>query len=63
MKIIKLREVMAMTALSRSSIYAFVREGAFPKPIQLGARAVGWKENEILEWIDKMAKMRVNKNG
>lgn len=57
-RILKLREVMQMTALSRSSIYAFMRQGAFPKPIRLGARAVGWKENEILDWINKMAEMR-----
>lgn len=57
-KILKLPDVMEATALSRSSIYAFVSEKAFPKPINLGARAVGWLESEVAEWISKKAEMR-----
>lgn len=57
-KILKLPEVMAMTALSRSSIYAFIQQNTFPKPIPLGKRAVGWPEGEVLEWINQRAAMR-----
>ena len=28
-------------------------EGSFPRPVQLGARAVGWIEAEVDEWIRK----------
>ena len=28
-------------------------EGSFPRPVQLGARAVGWIEEEVDEWIRK----------
>lgn len=57
-KILKLPDVMEATALSRSSIYAFIKENAFPKPVPLGARAVGWIETEITEWIGQRAEMR-----
>ncbi|MGH1456041.1 MAG: AlpA family transcriptional regulator [Alphaproteobacteria bacterium] len=57
-KILRLPEVMSMTALSRSSIYAFMEKGVFPKSISLGARAVGWHEAEILNWITQKTKMR-----
>ena len=60
-KILKLPEVMDMTALSRSSIYAFISQGTFPKPIPLGPRAVGWSETEVLEWINQRAEMRCGK--
>lgn len=50
-KILKLPAVIEATALSRSSIYAFIKEGRFPKPLHLGKRATGWKESEIQEWI------------
>ena len=50
-KIVRLPAVMALTGLSRSSIYAFVEKGSFPKPLLLGERAVGWLNSEINDWI------------
>lgn len=60
-KVLKLPDVMAVTALSRSSIYAFIKEGSFPKPIPLGARAVGWVFDEIESWLKKRTEMRSTK--
>ncbi len=57
-KILKLPEVMATTGLSRSSIYSFISEGTFPAQVGLGARAVGFLESEILEWIQQKADQR-----
>jgi prophage regulatory protein len=51
-KILKLPDVMEATALSRSSIYAFIQKGIFPRPCRLGERAVGWKSDEISAWIE-----------
>ncbi|MBD3652364.1 AlpA family transcriptional regulator [Kangiella sp.] len=51
--ILRLNEVIVKTKLSRSTIYRFVNEGTFPKPISLGARAVGWSEQQINEWIEQ----------
>lgn len=50
-RLIRLEDVMKMTALSRSSIYACIAEGRFPKPLRIGRRAVAWRESEILNWI------------
>jgi prophage regulatory protein len=36
---------------SRSTVYMRVSEGKFPRPVSLGARAVGWIEAEVEEWI------------
>lgn len=49
--ILRLPAVKARTGLSRSTIYLGLAEGTFPKPISLGARAVGWLESEIEEWL------------
>ena len=51
MKILRLKEVLARTGLGRSSVYKFIAEGVFPKPVSLGDRAVGWVEEEIDSWI------------
>lgn len=50
--IIRLPDVKAHTGLSHSTIYLWVSEGRFPKPISLGPRAVGWVKSEIDEWIN-----------
>jgi prophage regulatory protein len=55
-KILRLPAVKFRTGLSRSTIYARAAEGAFPKPIALGARAVGWIESEIDQWLTKQIK-------
>lgn len=51
MRLIKIKEVMNKTDLSRSSIYKFIAQGEFPKPVQLGVKRVAWVESEIHEWI------------
>lgn len=50
-KILRRPAVEAVTGLSRSSIYAMIAEGRFPKPVRLGKRAVGWTEQAIAEWL------------
>jgi len=49
--LIRRKEVERLTALSRSRIYDLMKQGAFPKPVQLGAMSVAWLEIEIREWI------------
>jgi prophage regulatory protein len=52
MRFLKLKEVMAKTALSRSNIYRKMNDGCFPKSINLGDRAVAWLESEVDEWME-----------
>jgi prophage regulatory protein len=49
-KILKRPEVQALLNMPRSSIYAGIANGTFPKPIQLEGRAVGWLEHELITW-------------
>ncbi|GHT94712.1 hypothetical protein AGMMS49545_16450 [Betaproteobacteria bacterium] len=51
LSILRRKQVQARTGLSRSTIYLKTSEGEFPKPISLGARAVGWIESEIDAWL------------
>lgn len=52
-KIVKrLNGVKSMVGLSRSTIYALMVAGKFPKSISLGERSVGWLESDIDAWID-----------
>ena len=58
MKVIRLVQVMEITGLARSTIYKLITEGGFPKSISLGARRVGWIDDEIYEWIMEKANCR-----
>lgn len=52
-KILRLKEVQSITGLSRSTIYAEIAKGNFPKQVKLtGARSVGWYESAIAQWIE-----------
>jgi prophage regulatory protein len=53
---LRLPQVKHRTGLSRSSIYAKISLGEFPAPVNLGARAVAWIEDEIAEWISDRVK-------
>jgi prophage regulatory protein len=44
--------VLERTGMTNSTLYYFINEGNFPKPVKLGKRTVAWKKSEIDEWID-----------
>jgi len=62
LSILRRKQVEARTGLSRSTIYLRIQEGKFPKPVNLGPRAVGWLENEIEAWLATLIKNRNNGN-
>lgn len=43
--------VEAATGLSRSSIYAMMDAGDFPRPVRVGKRAVAWPQSAIENWL------------
>jgi prophage regulatory protein len=51
MKILRLKAVIDCTGLARSTIYKYIAEGNFPKPVSLGERCVGWLDSEVHDWI------------
>ncbi|KGE78553.1 helix-turn-helix transcriptional regulator [Halomonas salina] len=51
MRLIKLKDVTSLTGLARSTIYKYISEERFPKPVSLGERNVAWVEEEIQGWI------------
>ena len=57
-KILRLPEIKLLTGLSRSSIYNYIATEAFPEPVRLGPRAVGWLETEVEKWVAARAKLR-----
>lgn len=50
-RLIRRQEVQHRVGVGRSTIYRWMADGSFPKPVQLGKRSVGWIEHEIDDWL------------
>ena len=47
---LRLRAVMQVTGLSRSTLYRLISNQSFPRPVRLGPRAVAWRREDIDAW-------------
>ncbi|NWB51088.1 AlpA family transcriptional regulator [Pseudomonas gingeri] len=62
LRVLRLRDVIQRVGLSRSTIYDRINpkssryDESFPKPIKIGASAIGWIESSISEWIESKIK-------
>jgi len=52
----RLKDVISKTGLARSTIYARMADGTFPKSVALGGRVTGWLDYEIDDWIERCVK-------
>lgn len=54
-KIIRIKDVMAITGISKSHIYLLANEKRFPLSIPLvpGGSSRGWVESEVYEWVNQ----------
>ena len=50
-RVIRLKEVMDQTGLSRSTIFALQKQGIFPASIKIGPKASGWYEDEVQHYL------------
>ena len=53
-RILQRTEDLFMTGLATSTLYEMMEKGEFPKPIKLGRRAVGWRERDIMGWVENL---------
>lgn len=49
-RILRRDEVERATGLPRSTLYAFMSQGRFPRPIKISEKSVGWLGTEIAAW-------------
>ena len=49
--LLRLSTVVAITGLSRSSLYARIKAGSFVEPIRLGARCTRFRAGDVTAWI------------
>lgn len=49
--VLRLNKVIACVGLSRSAIYRRMDDGDFPRPLDLGGNAIGWRLSTINQWL------------
>ena len=50
--LLRMRSVMKITGLGRSTIYRLIAIHEFPNPVRLTSRAVGWRSTDIEAWSE-----------
>ena len=58
MVIMRLPAVSEVTGLPRSTLYQYMKNSRFPKPVKLGVRSVGWIKEEVDAWLAKRMELR-----
>lgn len=53
MRLLRLKEVIHRTGLAKSSLYAAMKTGEFPRPVRLTQRTIAWQDSVIDDWIEK----------
>ncbi len=48
----RIKDVSKLTTLGKSTIWLWVSQGKFPKPISLSATIKVWRSKDIQEWLD-----------
>ena len=50
-RILRIKEIIEMTGISRTTIWRMERKGEFPARVKLGENSVGWRESEVNNWF------------
>ncbi|RDD92541.1 AlpA family transcriptional regulator [Acidovorax sp. BoFeN1] len=60
MRVLRFPMVSELTGLPRSTLYLYMKNDQFPKPVKLGVRSVGWIKEEVDEWLRLRKSLRIN---
>ncbi len=52
-RFLRVTEVVFVTGLSKATLYRLMAQGKFPKQIKISSGAVGWRESEVMDWLDR----------
>lgn len=55
---LRIKQVSAITNLSRSSIYYLVANEGFPKPVRISAFRSAWEKSEVVNWMRALMEAR-----
>ena len=53
-KILSITAVCELVGRNRRTLWAWVRDGVFPKPIKVHGKTVGWPESVYQRWLAEL---------
>lgn len=51
--LLRLPEVLKRVPVARSTLWSWIREGRFPKPIKLGPMTRAWRASDVAAWMEQ----------
>ncbi len=54
-RLIRRAEVLHLTGMTKSTMYRYIADGRFPRPVALGEHAVAWRMSDLQEWMDALS--------
>lgn len=62
-RLLRLRDVLAQTGLSRSSLYRLIDRDAFPRPVAIaGTRMRAWSAAAVSEFVESQLNQKETSN-
>ncbi len=49
-RLLRLPQVELIVGFKKSTLYGWIKEGTFPRPVQIG-RMSAWPESKVLQWV------------
>ncbi|WP_281926773.1 helix-turn-helix transcriptional regulator [Roseibium album] len=62
-KIVGLPELLDLVPLSRTQIWRLEKQGAFPTRIRIGQRRIGWRADELQDWLEQRTRADSHDDG
>lgn len=50
-ELLRIKKVSKITGVGRSTIYKWMDEGRFPRPLKIGGRAIAWRQSDLNDWM------------
>jgi prophage regulatory protein len=50
-RILRRPELLSIIGVSRSTLYSWISNGLFPRPVRIGPNAVGWTTDDVSAWL------------
>jgi predicted DNA-binding transcriptional regulator AlpA len=57
---LRISDVTRLTGLSRTTLWRLERQGQFPTRVRLGLNSVGWRDDEVRDWVDSRPRGMTN---
>jgi len=57
MVMLRMPQIVAITGLSRMTIYRLKKRRQFPGRVQLSPNSVGWRKEDVDHWLESLPKV------